>query len=94
MVPAPTASDKNRFLKGDGTWAKIPKNDITATDNTWTGQQTFNEVVLNREKYTTYVIIGISDTPVISTMVYIVTGAFTLDLATLAGALSASQSSV
>lgn len=94
LVPAPTARDKNRFLKGDGTWAKIPKNDITATDNTWTGQQTFNEVVLNREKYTTYVIIGISDTPVISTMVYIVTGAFTLDLATLAGALSASQSSV
>lgn len=29
LVPAPIASDKNRFLRGDGTWATIPKNDIT-----------------------------------------------------------------
>ena len=65
-----------------------------ATANTWIAQQTFNEVVLNREKYTTNVVRGHSDTPVTSTMVYVVAGAFTLNLATLATALSANQSSV
>lgn len=62
--------------------------------NTWTAQQNFYDLILNREKYTTYVVNSTSDTPITSTMVYAVTGAFTLDLSTLAGALSASQSSV
>lgn len=66
----------------------------TSESNTWTAQQNFHDLMLNREKYTTYVVNGTSDTPITSTMVYAVTGAFTLDLATLAGALSASQSSV
>lgn len=66
----------------------------TSESNTWTAQQNFRDLMLNREKYTTYVVNGTSDTPVTSTMVYAVTGAFTLNLATLAGALSASQSSV
>ena len=66
----------------------------TSVDNTWTAQQNFHDLMLNREKYTTYVVNGTSDTPITSTMVYAVTGAFTLNLATLAGALSASQSSV
>lgn len=66
----------------------------TSVANTWTAQQNFYDLMLNREKYTTYVVNSTSDTPITSTMVYAVTGAFTLDLATLAGALSASQSSV
>lgn len=66
----------------------------TSMVNTWTAQQNFYDLMLNREKYTTYVVNGTSDTPIISTMVYAVTGAFTLNLATLAKALSASQSSV
>ena len=66
----------------------------TSESNTWTAEQIFYALMLNREKYTTYVVNGTSDTPIISTMVYAVTGAFTLDLATLAGTLSASQSSV
>lgn len=66
----------------------------TSVANTWTTQQNFYDLMLNREKYITYVVSGTSDTPITSTMVYTVTGAFTLDLATLAGALSASQSSV
>lgn len=66
----------------------------TSEANTWTGQQNFYDLMLNREKYTTYVVNSPSDTPITSTMVYAVTGAFTLDLATLAGALRASQSSV
>lgn len=66
----------------------------TSESNTWTAQQNFRDLMLNREKYTTYVVNGTSDTPVTSTMVYAVTGAFTLNLATLAGALSDSQSSV
>ena len=66
----------------------------TSVANTWTAQQNFHDLMLNREKYTTYVVNSTSDTPIISTMVYAVTGAFTLNLATLAGVLSASQSSV
>ena len=64
------------------------------TANTWSAQQDFYDLMLNREKYTTYAVIGTSDTPITSTMVYNVTGAFTLNLATLAKALSANQSSV
>ena len=71
--------------------ASIPK---TSMANTWTAQQNFYDLILNREKYTTYVVASTSDTPITSTMVYAVTGAFTLNLATLAKALSASQSSV
>lgn len=66
----------------------------TSVANTWTAQQNFHDLMLSREKYTTYVVNGTSDTPITSTMAYAVTGAFTLSLATLAGALSASQSSV
>lgn len=66
----------------------------TSESNTWMAQQNFHDLMLSREKYTTYVVNGTSDTPITSTMAYAVTGAFTLSLATLAGALSASQSSV
>lgn len=66
----------------------------TSVANTWTAQQNFHDLMLRREKYTTYVVNSTSDTPITSTMAYAVTGAFTLSLATLAGALSASQSSV
>lgn len=66
----------------------------TSVANTWTVQQNFYDLMFNREKYTTYAVIGTSDTPITSTMVYNVTGAFTLNLATLAKALSANQSSV
>ena len=66
----------------------------TSESNTWTAQQNFRDLMLNREKYTTYVVNGTSDTPITSTMVYAVIGAFTLNLATLAGALKASESSV
>lgn len=66
----------------------------TSVANTWTVQQHFYDLMLNREIYTTYAVIGTSDTPITSTIVYNVTGAFTLNLATLANALSANQSSV
>ena len=86
-----TAPDEN----GNVTIAVSSGDGVsTSESNTWTAQQHFHDLMLNREKYTTYVVNGTSDTPIISTMVYAVTGAFTLDLATLAGTLSASQSSV
>ena len=66
----------------------------TSVANTWTAQQNFHDLMLYREKYTTYVINGTSYTPTTSTMIYIPTGAFTLNLATLTGALSNGQSSV
>lgn len=83
---APDASGNVNVSAGGGV--------STSVANTWTAQQNFHDLMLNREKYTTYVVNGTSDTPITSTMVYAVTGAFTLNLATLAGALSASQSSV
>lgn len=66
----------------------------TSVANIWTARQNFHDLMLYREKYTTYVVNGTSDTPITSTMLYTATGAFTLSLATLAGALSAGQSSV
>ena len=66
----------------------------TSESNTWTAQQNFHDLMLSREKYTTSVVNGTFDTPITSTMIYTVKGAFTLDLSGLAGALSASQSSV
>lgn len=86
-----TAPDEN----GNVTIAVSSGDGVsTSESNTWTAQQHFHDLMLTREKYTTYVVNSTSDTPITSTMVYAVTSAFTLDLATLAGALSASQSSV
>ena len=86
-----TAPDEN----GNVTIAVSSGDGVsTSESNTWTAQQHFHDLMLNREKYTTYVVNSTSDTPITSTMVYAVTSAFALDLATLAGALSASQSSV
>ena len=66
----------------------------TSVVNIWTEQQNFHDLMLYREKYTTYGVNGTSYTPTTSTILCTATGAFTLNLATLAGALSAGQSSV
>lgn len=66
----------------------------TSVTNTWTVPQDFYDLLFKRETYTTSAVSGTSDTPITSTIVYNVTGAFTLNLATLAEALSANQSSV
>ena len=92
-----TATNFIGKVNGFDVKASVPANakfiDNEAS-NVWTALQTFNDVVLNREKYTTYVVTSTSDKPITSTMVYVVTSAFTLDLSVLAGALSANQSSV
>ncbi len=66
----------------------------TSVVNIWTEQQSFNDLMLYREKYTTYGVKGTSFKPAVSTICCTATGAFTLNLTTLAGALSAGQSSV
>lgn len=66
----------------------------TSVANTWTAEQTFQQLAIMNEKYSTDVINGTSDSPALAIMAYAVTGAFTLNLVTLAGALSANQSSV
>lgn len=66
----------------------------TSKANTWTALQTFHDLMLRREKYATDVSTNNSDTPTTSTMVYAATDAFSLNLSSLAGTLSASQSSV
>lgn len=38
LVPAPTTTDIDFFLKGDGTWSTItPNNDLTLASSTWDG---------------------------------------------------------
>ena len=64
------------------------------TANTWTAQQNFDDLMLYREKYTTYGVNGTSFTPTVSTIRCTATGAFTLNLATLVEKLSSGQSSV
>ncbi len=66
----------------------------TSVANTWTEQQNFHDLILSRERYTTSGVSGISYIPITSTVFCTVTGAFTLDLATLTFALKAGQSSV
>lgn len=66
----------------------------TSVANAWTAQQTFNDLMLYREKYTTYGVNGTSFKPSVSIIRCTVTGAFTLNLATLVGKLSSEQSSV
>ena len=92
-----TATNFIGKVNGFDVKASVPANAKFINNeesNVWTALQNFHDLMLNREKYTTYVVNGTSDTPITSTMVYAVTGAFTLNLATLAGVLSASQSSV
>ena len=39
LVPAPTTTDIDFFLKGDGTWSTItPNDDLTLASSTWDGQ--------------------------------------------------------
>ena len=66
----------------------------TSVANIWNAQQTFNDLMLYQEKYTTYGVNGTSFKPAVSTIRCNVTGAFTLNLATLVGKLSSGQSSV
>lgn len=66
----------------------------TSVANTWTAQQNFHDLILSRERYTTYSVNGTLYTPTTSTIFFTATGAFTLNLATLTGALSNGQSSV
>lgn len=66
----------------------------TSESNTWTAEQIFQYLAIMNEKYSTYVVNGTSDTPVLAAMAYTVTGAFTLNLSTLADRLGVGQSSV
>ncbi len=66
----------------------------TSESNTWTAEQVFQYLAIMNEKYSTYVVNGTSDTPLMATMSYVATGAFTLNLLALAGRLNNGQSSV
>lgn len=66
----------------------------TSESNTWTAEQIFQYLAIMNEKYSTYVVNGTSDTPVLATMAYTVTGAFTLNLSVLVNKLNTGQTSV
>lgn len=59
-----------------------------STENTWTAKQAFQKMKFNFESFATSRISGTYDSPATSVAVYSVTGAFTLDMSTLAGMLA------
>lgn len=67
------------------------KNDV---ENNWAAQQAFKQVKLEYEKYLAPEVSGTSNTPKLSVMHYIATGAFTLDLSSLVSKLEIRESSV
>ena len=62
--------------------------------NTWIADQTMNLLSILVEKYHSSFVSGTSDNPEVSTMIYNATGAFTLDLSSLASKLSNNQAMV
>lgn len=66
----------------------------TSEPNEWLAEQEFRCLTVVNEKYSTYIINGVSDTPLMATMAYVATGAFTLDLLTLTRRLSVGESSI
>ena len=88
----------------DGTIIINPNEDINIINmseyvkvseaNTWITEQTINLLSILVEKYHSPFVSGTSDNPEISNMIYTVTGAFTLDLSSLASKLSNNQATV
>lgn len=66
----------------------------TSEPNEWLAEQKFRFLTVVNEKYSTYIINDTSNTPLMATMAYVATGAFTLDLSTLTRRLSAGESSI
>lgn len=66
----------------------------TSEPNEWLAEQEFRFLTVVNEKYSTYIINDTSNTPLMATMAYVATGAFTLDLSTLTRRLSAGESSI
>ena len=66
----------------------------TSEPNEWLAEQEFRFLTVVNEKYSTYIINGTSNTPLMATMAYVATGAFTLDLSTLTRRLSVGESSI
>lgn len=66
----------------------------TSDANTWTAEQSLNNVNITYERYTASFVSGTSATPTASTAVYTATGNFNLDLNSIANTLINGQSTV
>ena len=66
----------------------------TSVANTWSAWQKLQYIDMGVERYTTTIYSGTSHTPATSDCIYTATGAFTLDMSTLAGQLDNSTSMV
>lgn len=66
----------------------------TSDANTWTAEQSLNNVNITYERYAASSVSGTSATPTASTAVYAATGNFTLDLNSIAGSLTNGQTTV
>lgn len=64
------------------------------TANTWSAQQSFEQVLLGAEKYSSTEVEGTGNAPQRSVMHYIATGAFTIDLSKISISLDFAQSTV
>lgn len=78
---------------GDGNVISTTYAKISAA-NTWEEQQDFKYAKLGYEKYLSSKVSGTSNTPSLSVMHYVATGAFTLNLAGISNNLKARESSV
>ncbi|MBS1360721.1 MAG: hypothetical protein HPZ77_01155 [Acidaminococcaceae bacterium] len=66
----------------------------TSGANTWTAEQSLNNVNITYERYAASSVSGTLATPTASTAVYAATGNFTLDLNSIAGSLTNGQTTV
>jgi len=66
----------------------------TSDANTWTAEQSLNNVNITYERYAASSVSGTSATPTASTAVYTATGNFTIDLNSIAGNLANGQTTV
>lgn len=66
----------------------------TSDSNTWTAEQSLNNVNITLERYAASSVSGTSATPTASIAVYTATGNFTLDLNSIAGNLANGQTTV
>ena len=66
----------------------------TSDSNTWTAEQSLNNVNITLERYAALSVSGTYDSPARSVATYNVTGALTLDMSTLAGMISNGDTSI
>lgn len=93
-LAAVATSGSYEDLSGTPTIPDVSSFAQTGVANTWSAWQKLQYIDIGVERYTTTIYSGTSHTPATSDCIYTATGAFTLDMSTLAGQLDNSTSMV